>query len=124
MLYTKTKLKDGTTVNTEIRPDNTFTHCCECGKEIQVCLNRLFRSDCTDPIHAKLVCSDCTKKKMKPEIDPELLLSFMSGIAEIGFAKEILSVYDRFGIDDLSELKPENFNDFTKALITAVSHAA
>ena len=123
MLYTKIKLKDGTVVTTDIRPDNIFTKCSECGKETPVCLNRLFRSDCSEPLTAKIVCSDCTKKNLEPEIKPGLLLALTSTLADLGFGKEIISVYEDFGIDELNELKPKDYHDFVDAMFATIADA-
>lgn len=123
MLYTKAKLNNGTIVKTDIRANNTFTKCSECGKEINVCLNKFIRSDSFDFNHSEIVCPDCTKKKLEQKIQPKKLLSLILSLADLGFGKEIISVYDNFGIDDINEIKPEDYNNFVYAVLATITNA-
>ena len=60
MLYIKTKLKDGRTVKSGIKANNTFAKCSECGKEVSVQLGELFAAENADPLYTDIVCPECT----------------------------------------------------------------
>lgn len=122
MIYTKTKLKDGRTVKSKVKANNTFAKCIECGKEVPVRLSELFASENTDPLYTDIVCPKCTKKHFtKPKITMEDLVLLATALCKFGFSKQLLHMYTDFGIDAIQELEPEEYRDFADALLRAVT---
>ena len=122
MLYIKTKLKDGRIVKSGIQENNTYAVCSECGKEIPVHLDEVFSADNATPLDADIVCPECTKKhftKQKPTMDDIVLLA--TALCRLGYGKQILCLYDYFGIGAIQELKAQDYGAYIDALISAVA---
>ena len=122
MLYIKTKLKDGRTVKSGIKANNTFAKCSECGKEVPVQLGELFAAENADPLFMDIVCPQCTKKRFaKRDITMEDMVLLASALCRIGFCKQVLCLYIDFGIEAIQELGPEEYRDFADALLCAIT---
>lgn len=122
MLYIKTKLKDGRIVKSGIQEDNTYTVCSECGKEIHVHLDEVFSTDNDDPLDADIVCPECTRKhfaKQKPAMEDIVLLA--TALCRLGYGKQILCLYDDFGIVAIQELRTQDYGAYINALLSAVA---
>lgn len=122
MLYTKVKLKDGSVVRAGIQANNTYAVCGECGKEIPIHLNEVFSVDNADPLDADIVCPECTRKhfaKQKPSMEDIVLLA--TAICRLGYSKQILRLYDKFGISAIQELRTQDYGAYAEALLSAVS---
>ena len=119
MLYIKTKLKDGRIVKSGIQEDNTYAFCSECGKEIPVHLDEVFSVDSFD---ANIVCPECTRKhfaKQKPTMEDIVLLATV--LCRLGYSKQVLSLYDDFGITAIQELKPQDYGAYAGELLSSVA---
>lgn len=68
MFYIKTRLNDETTLMTEITPDNVYTHCDVCGKEMRVDLYTMLDllADCDDEEAPDCLCRRCARR-LHPE---------------------------------------------------------
>lgn len=122
MLYIKTKLKDGRIVKSGIQDNNTYAVCSECGKEIPVHLDEVFSADNSAPLDADIVCSECTRKhfaKQKPSMDDIVLLA--TALCRLGYSKQILCLYDDFGICAIQELNAQDYGAYIDALLSAVT---
>lgn len=121
MLYIKTKLGDGRTVRAGIQ-NNTYAVCNECGKEIPVHLGEVFSADNADPLEANIVCPECTRKrfaKHKPSMEDIVLLA--TALCRLGYSKQILCLYNEFGISAIQELRVQDYGAYADALLSAVS---
>lgn len=58
MIYTKTKLKDGTVVCGPVTAKSTYTRCAVCGKEIQMDLRELILAGAQDPYDTEVNCAE------------------------------------------------------------------
>lgn len=122
MLYIKTKLKDGRTVKSGIKANNTFASCSECGKEVHVNLGELFATENVDPLYTDIVCPECTKKRFaKKNITTEDMVLLATALCRFGFCKQLLSLYTDFGIKAIQELEPEKYKSFADALLCTVT---
>lgn len=65
MFYVKTRLNDETIITTEITPDNVYTRCDICGREMRVNLFDLI-DDEDDAAEPGFLCCRCTRK-LHPE---------------------------------------------------------
>lgn len=65
MFYTKAKIGEGTQLITEITDENVFTHCVECGVELQVDLVELASDEHFDLCGTGICCSRCSCKRWK-----------------------------------------------------------
>ena len=122
MLYIKTKLGDGRIVRSGIQENNTYAVCGECGKEIPVHLGEVFSADNADPLDADIVCPECTRKhfaKQKPSMEDIVLLA--TALCRFGYSKQILRLYDEFGISAIQELGVQDYGVYAEALLSAVS---
>lgn len=122
MLYIKTKLKDGRIVKSGIHGDNTYAVCGECGKEIPVHLDEVFSTDCADPLDADIVCPECTRKqfaKQNPTLEGLVLLA--TALCRLGYSRQILRLYDKFGIRAIQELDARDYGAYAAELLSAVS---
>ena len=65
MFYIKTRLNDETTITTEITPDNVYTHCDECGRELRVDLYALLDrfAHCDDEEEPNCLCRHCARRR-------------------------------------------------------------
>jgi hypothetical protein len=123
MFYTKSKLLCGRTVRAEINDENVFTRCAECGCELPVDIVEIFSDDL---FFTDIVCSRCTMKKRSAHTkglddikvplmyDGIVWLEFI--LARSGYGNEILKLYDRFLIDDVDDLRPDQYAAFGNAL--------
>ena len=122
MLYIKTKLKDGRTVKSGIKENNTFARCSECGKEVPVQLGELFAAENADPLYTDIVCPECTKKHFaKQNITMEDMVLLATALCRLGFCRQLLSLYTDFGIEAIQELESEEYRNFADALLCAVT---
>ena len=62
MLYIKTWINEETIITTEITPDNVYTHCDNCGREIHVNLFDLLPDSDDDTEEPDRLCCRCTRK--------------------------------------------------------------
>ena len=60
MIYVKSPLNDTVTVSIGIRPDNTFTRCPKCGKEIPVDLSTFDENELRNVMNYSLLCEECS----------------------------------------------------------------
>ena len=74
MFYIKTRLNDDTTITTEITPDNVYTRCDVCGRELRVDLYALLDllADCDDEEEPDCLCrrrgqTFCCARRQHPE---------------------------------------------------------
>ena len=65
MFYTKTKIGEGTYLTIDITDENVFTHCVECGAELQVDLVELASDEHFDLCGTGICCSRCSCKRWK-----------------------------------------------------------
>lgn len=122
MLYIKTKLRDGRIVRSGIQENNTYAVCSECGKELPVHLDEVFSVDNANPLDADIVCPECTRKhfaKQKPTMEDIVLL--VTALCRLGHSKQVLRLYDKFGISAIQELKAQDYGAYAEALLSAVS---
>lgn len=122
MLYTKARLKDGRIVRTGIQENNTYAACSECGKEIPVHLDEVFSADNAAPLGADIVCPECTRKhfaKQKPTMEDIVLLT--TALCRLGYSKQVLRLYDKFGIGAIQELRVQDYGAYADVLLSAVS---
>lgn len=65
MFYIKTRLNDDTTITTEITPDNVYTRCDMCGKELHVDLYGLLDqlAHCDDEKEPDCLCRRCAHRR-------------------------------------------------------------
>lgn len=122
MLYIKTKLGDGRIVRSGIQENNTYAVCSECGKEIPIHLDEVFSADNADPLDADIVCPECTRNhfaKQKPSMEDIVLLA--TALCRLGYSKQILRLYDRFGISAIQELGVQDYSAYAEALLSAVA---
>ena len=122
MIYIKTKLKDGRIMKSGIQENNAYAMCNECGKEIPVQLGEVFSTDSADPLGADIICPKCTKKyflKQKPTMEEIVLLTTV--LCRLGYSKQILCLYDDFGISAIQELSVQDYGEYVNALLSAVT---
>ncbi len=62
MFYTKTIIGENTTICTTLDDENVFTHCIECGSEIQVDLDEMIVDGHLDLYGTGCRCVECSRK--------------------------------------------------------------
>lgn len=62
MFYVKEKISDGAEINIEITDENVFNQCPQCGKEVQVDIESLLKSENSDLFGTSVFCEECSKK--------------------------------------------------------------
>lgn len=62
MLYVKTKINEGTCVTAELTNENVYTHCFDCGHEIQVDLDEMIVDGHLNLFGMGIRCEDCSYK--------------------------------------------------------------
>ena len=65
MFYVKAQIGEGTQVTAEITAENVFTHCPDCGTELQVDLSELAANENFDLYGTGIYCSRCSTKRWK-----------------------------------------------------------
>ena len=74
MLFVKTRIDDSTVRTTEITDENVFTHCPDCGAEVQIDLAELAEDGELDLFGTSVCCPECSKRRwseMETEDDNE-----------------------------------------------------
>ena len=121
MFYIKTKLPSGKVIKTEITDESVYTHCPGCGREFPVGLLEVFSGE-GDLFSTRIVCSECTKKhfeKQKPAMEDIVLLA--TALCRLGYSKQVLRLYDDFGISAIQELESQDYSAYADALLSAVA---
>lgn len=121
MFYIKTKLPSGKVIKTEITDENVYTHCPGCGREFPVDLLEVFSGE-GDLFSTRIVCPECTKKhfeKQKPTMEDIVLLA--TALCRLGYSKQVLRLYDDFGISAIQELESQDYSAYADALLSAVA---
>ena len=65
MFYVKAQISEETQLTTEITDENVFTHCMECGVELQVGLAELASDEHFDLCGTGIYCSRCGCRRWK-----------------------------------------------------------
>ena len=60
MIYVKGSLNDTVAIEIGIRPDNTFTRCPKCGKEIPIDLSTFDEDEIRNIMNYSLSCEKCS----------------------------------------------------------------
>lgn len=121
MFHIKTKLPSGKVVKTEITDENVYTYCPDCGREFPVDLLEVFSGE-GDIFSTRIVCAECTKKhftQQKPAMEDIVLLT--TALCRLGYSKQIIRLYDEFGISAIQELETQDYGAYAEALLSAVS---
>ena len=63
MFFIKNQIDDSTVLTTEITDENVFTHCPDCGAEVQVDLAELAEDGELDLFDTSVCCPDCSKRR-------------------------------------------------------------
>lgn len=116
MFYIKTNLASGKTIRTDITDENVFTRCPECGRELSVDLEELFSDSECDLFSTAVVCCACTKKRRKIEITADGLALLSDVLCNAGYGEQIFGLFERFDIEAVHELVPEQYEPFADAL--------
>lgn len=121
MYHIKTKLPGGKVIKTEITDENVYTCCPDCGVEFPVDLLEVFSSE-GDLFSTSIICPECTKKhfeKQKPAMEDIVLLA--TALCRLGYSKQVLCLYNKFGIGAIQELEARDYGAYTDALLSAVA---
>ena len=120
MFYAKAKSPvPGETAIAEIRDDNVFTRCYECGAEVFVDLAELIVAKDFDLYGTGVLCDDCANMKRKNRkltvtLDGVTLLNNV--LNKAGYGERLAKVYDEFNIYALDDLEPNQYESFAEAL--------
>ena len=63
MFFVKTRIDDSTVLTTEITDENVFTHCPDCGAEVQIDLAELAEDGELDLFGTSVCCPECSKRR-------------------------------------------------------------
>ena len=63
MFFVKTRIDDNTVLTTEITDENVFTHCPDCGAEVQIDLSELAEDGELDLFGTSVCCPECSKRR-------------------------------------------------------------
>lgn len=63
MFFVKTRIDDNTVLTTKITDENVFTHCPDCGAEVQVDLAELAEDGELDLFGTSVCCPECSKRR-------------------------------------------------------------
>lgn len=113
-------------VTTEIRKDNVFAHCAQCGCEVGVDIAKMYSSlDNATLANTEVICKECTpyfKKHAsdKVKITADGLKLLCETLSEVGYGDQIMGLWDKYEIDSIDELPFDAYEDFYHAL-TAVA---
>lgn len=122
MIYTKTKLKDGTVVRGPVTAKSTYTRCAICGKEIQMDLRELIFAGAQDPYDTEVNCAECSAKMMhRGEINIDTVIRLTAVLKEIGYGMELHGLCEDFEVEDVRALAPEEYEFFVDELLEKVS---
>lgn len=122
MVYTKTKLKDGTVVCGPVTAKNTYTHCAVCGKEISIDLRELILAKAEDPYETDVNCAECSAKMMhRGNIDIDVVIRLADVLKDIGYGMELHGLCEDFEVDDIRALAPEEYELFVDELLDKIS---
>jgi hypothetical protein len=123
MFYIKTKKPNGKMLKTEITDENVFTQCPECGVEMNVDLAELFSDGEGDLYSSSVICSVCTMKRRKKRHFSEGVTVTHNGLAlltdvlnKAGYGELVYDLFIRFGIEELTDLAPDQYKPFADAL--------
>lgn len=123
MFYIKSKLRNGETIKTDITDENVFTCCPECGREILVDISEIFFNGEGDLFSTNIICCACTKKRhgKRKHIDGLTItadgLALLSDVlCNAGYGEQVFDLFNKFEIEDIKELKPEQYDLFADAL--------
>lgn len=123
MFYIKTKKTSGKILKMEITDENVFTLCPECGVEMNVDLAELFSDGEGDLYSSSVICSACTMKRRKKRPFSESVTVTFDGLAlltdvmnKAGYGELVYDLFIRFGIEELTELTPDQYETLAGAL--------
>lgn len=63
MFFVKTRIDNNTVLTTEITDENVFTHCPDCGAEVQIDLAELAEDGELDLFGTSVCCPECSKRR-------------------------------------------------------------
>ena len=122
MIYTKTKLKDGTVVCGPVTAKSTYTRCAVCGKEIQMDLRELILAGAQDLFDTEVNCTECSAKMMRRgNIGIDAVVRLTDVLRDIGYGMEVHRICEDFDVEDIRALAPEEYEIFTDALLDRLS---
>lgn len=124
MFYIKTKLPSGKVVRTDITDENVFTSCPGCGRELPVDLAELFSDGEGDLFSTNIFCAACTTKKRNEKsrhidgltITADGLALLSDVLCQSGYVEQVYDLFDRFEIEAVQKLTPEQYRPFANAL--------
>ncbi len=123
MIYTKNKAGDSScNRKNPVLDGNTFSVCCKCGKEVPVPLNELFKAKKDHPLSARIMCPECTKEQFSqhcPTLNDVVALTL--SLCKLGFTRQVRSTYGDYDIEDIQDLRTEDYRNFVNELLTAVA---
>jgi hypothetical protein len=124
MIYTKTKLKDGTAVCSPVTAANTYTHCAKCGKEVKINLQELILAGVADPYDTEVNCSDCTEEMMHwSDLDMNEVACLVKALKGMGYGAVLQELLDDFDVENVSELFQEECEFFLDDLFDKIAEA-
>lgn len=123
MFYIKTVQPSDRSVTTDITDENVFTRCPECGREMPIDLAEVFSDGEGDLFSTSILCAACTKKRTEKHLFSEGINITADGIAllanvmsKAGCGEQLYVLFDRFEIEKISDLEPEQLHPFADAL--------
>jgi hypothetical protein len=123
MFYIKSKLRNGETVKTDITDENVFTCCPECGRELLVDISEILSDGEGDLFSTNIICCACTKKRHVKNRHIDGLTITVDGLALLsdvlcnaGYGEQVFDLFNKFEIEDIKELTPEQYDLFADAL--------
>lgn len=124
MIYTKTKLKDGTAVCAPVTADNTYTRCTKCGKEVKINLQELILAGVADPYNTEVNCADCTEEMMHwSNLDKNEVSCLVNALKGMGYGAVLQELLADFDVENVSELYQEECEFFLDDLFNRIAEA-